>query len=239
MIMSMSEWAKEEVEIACKKENPDWDHESFDYGCSCYMSALKAYNSLCEDGHSGMSFAITRNILDRLMRALPLTAIEDTDDMWNLIHEDKHHKSYQCRRMPSLFKNVYDNGKVEYSDADRIIAVDIHNDYLTYIGGVCNLALKLGLIPPITMPYFPSTQNYRIYTEDFNSQTGGRGSHDTYSIDSIKDPDGSIHEIHRYFSCAEPGKPDEEITEEEYIKRRDMAINKGWSPDKEMLDENK
>ena len=23
--MSMSEWAKREVEIACKKENPNWD----------------------------------------------------------------------------------------------------------------------------------------------------------------------------------------------------------------------
>ena len=57
------EWAKREVEIACKRENPDWDGESFDYGCSCYQSALKAYKSLCEDGHSGYSFGATRNIL--------------------------------------------------------------------------------------------------------------------------------------------------------------------------------
>lgn len=35
--MTMSEWAKKEVEIACKKENPEWDGESFDYGCSCYQ----------------------------------------------------------------------------------------------------------------------------------------------------------------------------------------------------------
>ena len=27
--MTMSEWAKREVEIACKKENPNWDGESF------------------------------------------------------------------------------------------------------------------------------------------------------------------------------------------------------------------
>lgn len=46
--MAMSEWARKEVEIACKKENPDGDC-GFDYGCSCYDSALRAFESLCED----------------------------------------------------------------------------------------------------------------------------------------------------------------------------------------------
>ena len=31
--MNMLDWAKNEVKLACKKENPDWDGESFDYGC--------------------------------------------------------------------------------------------------------------------------------------------------------------------------------------------------------------
>ena len=77
--MRMSEWAKREVEIACKKENPNWDGESFDYGCACYQSALKAYLSLCEDEHSGMSFSLTKNILVRLMEGNPLTPITDED----------------------------------------------------------------------------------------------------------------------------------------------------------------
>ena len=54
--MTTNEWAEREVEIACKKENPNWDGKSFNYGCSCYQSALKAYESLCEDGQSGTSF---------------------------------------------------------------------------------------------------------------------------------------------------------------------------------------
>ena len=33
--MSMSEWADNEVRIACKKENPDWNGTDFDYGCGC------------------------------------------------------------------------------------------------------------------------------------------------------------------------------------------------------------
>lgn len=31
--MNMTEWAKREVEIACKKENPNRKDEEFDYGC--------------------------------------------------------------------------------------------------------------------------------------------------------------------------------------------------------------
>ena len=71
--MSMYEWAEQECRLACKKENPnfDFDSDDFDYGCSCYKSALKAYKSLLEDEHSGMSFSFTRNILDRLMRGEP------------------------------------------------------------------------------------------------------------------------------------------------------------------------
>ena len=55
----MYSWAEQECRLACKRENPNFDFDSndFDYGCSCYKSALKAYNSLVEDDHSGMSFS--------------------------------------------------------------------------------------------------------------------------------------------------------------------------------------
>ena len=32
--MSMMDWAKREVEIACKKENPNRKEGEFDYGCA-------------------------------------------------------------------------------------------------------------------------------------------------------------------------------------------------------------
>lgn len=51
--MSMKEWAKREVDLACKHDNPDRKEGEFDYGCACYESALKAFTSLMEDGHSG------------------------------------------------------------------------------------------------------------------------------------------------------------------------------------------
>ena len=66
--MTLKEWAEKEVKIACEKENPDWDGKSFDYGCSCYQSALKAFNSLLDDEQSGCSFNLTKGILIRLLK---------------------------------------------------------------------------------------------------------------------------------------------------------------------------
>ena len=80
------DWAKREVEIACKRENPNRKEGKFDYGCACYASALKAFESLCEDGHSGYSIRIAQSILNRLIDGMPLTPIEDTYYVWNLVY---------------------------------------------------------------------------------------------------------------------------------------------------------
>lgn len=42
--MSMTEWAKREIEIAIKKERGDGDPNEWDYGCACYESAYKVAN---------------------------------------------------------------------------------------------------------------------------------------------------------------------------------------------------
>ena len=55
----------------------------WDYGCACYESALKAFGSLCEDGHSGFSIGLTKAILNRLINNKPLLPIEDTDEVWS------------------------------------------------------------------------------------------------------------------------------------------------------------
>ena len=80
--MNMKKWAKREVEIACKKENPDQKEGEWDYGCACYESALKAFDSLMEDGHSGFSIGMTKHILNRLIDGKPLTPIEDVPEVW-------------------------------------------------------------------------------------------------------------------------------------------------------------
>ena len=53
--MNMTDWAKREIEIACARERGDKNTDEWDYGCACYESAYKAFQSLVEDEHSGMS----------------------------------------------------------------------------------------------------------------------------------------------------------------------------------------
>ena len=115
--MSMIHWAKNEVGIAWKREIENCTGDGADYGCRCYKSALKAYQSLCEDGHSGLSISVTQGILNRLISGKPLTPIEDTEDMWNICNSGESDDGmliYQCNRMSSLFKYVYPDGKVKY-----------------------------------------------------------------------------------------------------------------------------
>lgn len=56
--MLIKDWAENEVRNICKKIDPTFElgKEHFDYDCSCYESALKAFKSLCDDGHSTYSF---------------------------------------------------------------------------------------------------------------------------------------------------------------------------------------
>lgn len=46
--MSMTEWAKREVEIASKRERGDKPESEWDYGCACYDSALRLLRAFVE-----------------------------------------------------------------------------------------------------------------------------------------------------------------------------------------------
>lgn len=216
--MSMSEWAENEVKLACKRENPDWDGESFDYGCSCYQSALKAYKSLCDDGHSGFSFSLTKNILIRLMNSLPLTPIEDTPDVWEecgLTSTDDY-TSYQNKRMGGLFKQVYKDGKVTYRDNHRDYCQEITNPKDTYSGGIGNIIDEMF---PITMPYYPSAENYKIVVDTFLAEgfEGDKTDFNTRAILYVITPEKGRVEVNRYY-----GEKDGhfvEITKGEYNER--------------------
>lgn len=118
---SMSDWAEREVEIACKKEGG--------YGAGCCKSALKAYRSLCADGHSGFSIGVTKAILDRLIDGKPLSPIEDVPELWNECCGMATGKAvYQNARMSGLFKDVYPDGTVTFDDIDRVVLVEIDLD---------------------------------------------------------------------------------------------------------------
>lgn len=229
--MSLKEWAEKEIEIACKREKPDRKEGEWDYGCACYESALKAFKSLLEDEHSGLSISITKNILNRLIDVKPLTPIEDTDDIWTLEHVDKYYTStYQCKRMRALFKYVYSDGNVKYHDIDRVIGVNINEPTYAYHNNFINNIIDE--MYPITMPYMPYGKPFKVYTEEFLVDKK-HGDFDTIAILYLTKPDGERVEINRYFREPESDIEENceyhgwvEISKEEYEERKSRRIDK-------------
>lgn len=216
--MSMTEWAKREVEIACKREAPDRKDGEWDYGCACYESALKAYLCLMEDEHSGMSFGFTKGILNRLMDGKPLTPIEDRPEEWNdVTYTNDGTKEYQCRRMSSLFKTVKPDGNVTYSDTRRVVCHNADNPHIHYSSG--HATRFVNELFPITMPYYPESGCYELTCEELLTDRKN-GDFDTWAYLTMKKPDGETMGIFRYFKEGENGAV--EISVDEYGKRKLM-----------------
>lgn len=216
--MSLYKWAEKEVKLACKKENPKWDGKTFDYGCGCYASALKAFSSLLEEGHSMFSWSMTRNILERLMRYLPLTPVTDEDFRDKVPGKWPKEKDIVservCSRMFSLFRYEYKDGTVKYSDVDRVVCWDIGSE-LGYSNGLSRRVIDEMF--PIKMPYLPPAREWNVYCCGFcvHNEDGEivmQGTHLVYAID----PDGKRVEIDRYF--VDKDGRDEEIDKAELEK---------------------
>lgn len=165
--MAMSDWAKREIENFSKGQDG--------YGCMCAGSALKAFLSLCEDGHSGFSFSVTQGLLGRLMEGLPLKPIEDSDflDQGGMVQESQEYlkemnlkSSLQCKRMPSLFRYESKDGKVTYHDIRRTICFDEeeYEERIAFSSGEADRIVDKMF--PIEMPYWPSKQKYVVMFRD-------------------------------------------------------------------------
>ena len=216
---SMELWAEREVEIACKREAPDQKPGEWDYGCACFESALKAYRSLLEDGHSGFSIGMTKYILVRMIERKPLTPIEDTEDVWSDARDRSGRRgevvNYQCKRMSSLFKYVYTDGTVKYRDVDRFRGINLDNPNASYHSGLIDRVMEEKF--PITMPYFPESKPFKVYCEDFLVDSKN-GDYDTVGILYAIVPEGYKIEINRFFK--EENNKFVEITEVEYNMRK-------------------
>lgn len=215
--MSMTQWAEREIAAACKRENPNWDGKRFDYGCSCYQSALKAYKSLMDDGHSGYSFCITKNILKKLLDDIPLSPITE-DDFFidNDIAESPEYLKYrglkshiQCPRRSSLFREEDLGGNVKYRDIDRYYCINAENPLDTFSGGIANFIDKLY---PITMPYIPSSERFKVYVKYWLTDKS-HGDFDVQEVIGYKDQQGQWHDYSKLIY--DDGNGLHEITDED------------------------
>ena len=224
--MTMSEWAKHEAELACKRENPDYQHGVLDYGCACYESALKAYKSLCEDGHSGFSFGVTAGILKRLLDSYPLTPITEDEECWRNPF-DYDEVTQQCQRMFSLFRDRQPDGSYKYHDVERVICCDADDESAPrWSNGF--ISSVIDDMFPITMPYYP-TGRYYVYVREFLTDSNN-GDFDTIEIVKIKKPDGEI--IYPDLAYKEVERSDEnpygweKIDKVELQERRNLAAHR-------------
>lgn len=224
MAEEKNDWAAKEVELACQMEREsakgtdDWE-----YGVACYESALRAYRSLCRDGHSGYSIQVTKSILNRLIDGRCLTPIEDTPDIWEEVKfgEDDPKTHYQCKRMSSLFKKVASDGTVTYSDVNRVQAISADNPGVAYHNGFCTRLVDK--IFPITMPYFPATKKFKVVREEFLVDSA-MGDYDTVVYLKIIAPDGKEIELNRYFKETKDGMA--QIDKAEYDERKAKRVDK-------------
>lgn len=222
-------WAELEIEraiseLSCSSYDEEDVKNDCDYMIQCYKCALKAYETLEKQGHSGMSIVFTQNILNRLISRLPLTDIDDNDDIWVKCRVDeardgKTIETYQCTRCSSLFKKVKSNGEITYHDNNRYICVNVNNPDCIYS---CGLARRvIDEIFPISMPYYPKTNKIKVYCEDFLTDKKN-GDFDTVGIFYAIMPDGERVEINRFFK--ESPNNWEEISLIEYTNRKNMKI---------------
>lgn len=211
---NLMRWAKEE----CKKlyEYSECD----EYNRLCCESALNALSSLCNDGHSGFSIKLTKHILNDLIDLRPLTPITEENAEWHPrgFNDDSDYICYQSSRMSSLFKHVYPNGIVKYTDIDRQIGVDKNG--LGYSSGI--ISDYIDTVYPIQMPYTPSSKPFKVYTEEFlvNPKLG---DFDTKALLYMVKPDGSKFDIGYYFK-ERPLKGWKRITKLEYLIRKARRI---------------
>ena len=217
--MDLGSWAENEVRIACERERAESDTREgeFDYGCECYKSALKAFNSLLEDGHSGLSIRVTKNILDRLIDGKLLTPVEDKEDEWEecYTNEYKDYTSYRCKRMSALFKHVFPDGKITYTDVNRVTCVCIDNPDTQWSNSF--ITSIINEMFPISFPYYPSDNSFVVYKEEFLTDRRN-GDYDTFGLLYVITPTRDKVDINRYFKETDNGFV--EINKEEYEERK-------------------
>ena len=224
--MSLDIWAKREVELAKNEAlKSGSDNCSAHYICECLNSALKAFNSLREDGHSGASMEQMLMFLQRLVRGLPLTPIdEDTTWVKSSVSESGT-ITYQCARMTSLFKDVDREGNITYSDVNRVVCVNKDDPQapVWYNGFVSKI---VNSIYPIKFPYYTSSDPIIAYVSQHT--TSVTEDFDTMCIDSVKLNNGETVEVKKFFKEDTNTNSWVEIDEEEYNRRVEIekTLNK-------------
>lgn len=215
---NIKEWAAEEVRLASEREKKSSEEKNegdlWEYGVACYNSALKAFNSLADDGHSGMSMTLTKQVLNRLIDNLPLIPVEGKDEEWTEVTSTDEERIFQNKRYSALFKHIKPDGTIVYKDVERGVGYDLDGN--AFGSGFVSRIVDEHF--PIELPYFPVGQ-YRvaIYRFDYKSEN------DTWRVLSIMTPNGQTVRVDQYYKENAKGELIE-IDSKEYFKRLEKSM---------------
>lgn len=215
--MTTLERAKNEIKLAKGASDED------KYFSLCCDSAIKAFQSLMNDNHSGCSISMTMNILNHLVSNKPLTPITENDTFSKACgcpYEGA--VDYQCDRMSSLFKTVQSDGIIKYTDIDRITVYDVSsvNPNIGFHNGFVSSTMHEMF--PITLPYTP--EKLKVYVTEYLTDPKN-GDFDTIGILKVVKSDGTEIQINRYFKVDDESKSTE-IDREEFDLRCDMYLRR-------------
>lgn len=218
--MTTTEWAENEVRIKkereCKAAEKDGEGMFVGYVAACLDSALKAYKSLSEDGHSGMSFSITRSILEDLMHDRPLSPIEDVPESWSSMTSGNP-KKLQCVRRSSLFKDIKADGTATYRDIDNDVLEEMKlcDGHISCLGSGRTPIILKHYCPEaleIKFPYLPPRQPWRVRVSE---EYDGPRDLDVCYLAYIKKPNGEFIDINKFIGVDFGKKTCRELTEAE------------------------
>lgn len=227
-LAELDPWANEELNRLYKfysdkgdktwyKSQPKHVQEAADL----YMTFLDIYGA--DNGYSG----VTMDAFNKLIKGIPLTAIENNEDDWipckGSETEDYH------RRCKFLIRTKNKDGSYSYSDERRCVGFENGRKFVMGL-----LVDILNEIEPITFPYEPSVQPYIAYTMSFNAESNknskinescrGHMRYDTFGVFSILRPDGKVIKVGKYYRYEE--KERVEITYTEFKERMELYDQK-------------
>lgn len=209
--MSMIDWARNEVSLAC--DHMTEEEREHDYAGVCFQTALKAFELICNESLTGFQVPQVQTILNRLISRKPLTPIEDVPESWSDEQLSSNDKIFQCKRMSGLFKHIEDDGSVRFSDVDRVICTDQVSS-TTWHNGLADRLIEEMF--PITFPYFPESKPYKVRMNEYLTDRKN-GDFDTVMYIDVTSPDGTVTPINRYFGETEDGW--KELTSDEFTAR--------------------
>lgn len=155
---TIKDWAGREIEYA-----KDQSFEDGELVNRLLDNVQATYETMLGARHSGHSIQAALALLTRLVNIKPLTAIDlENPDVWVFAGESTDGtKTYQCKRMSSLFKQETD-GVIEYEDVDRVVCLDVETGDRFYNGVI---TAYMHDEYPITGPtYYPTTETEFVVT---------------------------------------------------------------------------